>query len=1391
MSEHGATAKRKKKLKTAKTKTATTAITHVKTKQQQQRKRKIQLTQEFEENEKEVMTLLENTSLFSESSNNSQRDEDNKSPSERFFCSTKELLLEEYNSAKCSMAASSTIKELNGVESQDEERLSKESIDNISTTTRSIQPTLASTFIQIEPDDRHTLVNVESVPYYSQQKEHIFKPLLVLESSFATISLSGKLDKNTSIMLNRFITEYKSRKQKIDKNLLNIIIQRKTLKSFFQDNVLYKSYCELKFKPIFIEPSLDSFSMPSKKFLTLHLKDLRFTEHLLLQEEHRLANNLELLYDHRQQRLQQKITEKLYADLQIERNILNELLSSAENSSTNDKTINKEKKTLKIEHHLYKVKALREKLYDEELANKQLLQEILNNWIKLKNLRKQQEQQFTRLKLRIQIEDLTAAESKKRQRLWTQRFDADLNEIYRELLEEYYRNKRLRQQLKSEGKYIAKQRKPDTQQLSSELRDKFNKCFLNPKEPRIEVVRIFSNAGNYSEMAGPRKLQSYFMRIFFDRQMVGESRVYRLERDLSVSINEKLGIMLNRRLPKDIRIKLYKKSRISSAQKVANIIVPLPLPSNLQTETSSLTVTFSSHKQPISGYLRLDLQTDQQFYPNEIIDKLFPGPQQHTTIPKSLMREWYQRKLFHAADNTDPELLASNSGTDTEDDTEKLELGKSETCTFHEDLLKFCDPLELENNQRLKILRSRYLKNDPRTRDLKFIPMLDHELEFEWEEEEMVIDPGNWMDPIDLHKHEGKKYLRNLYAAIRNQCSRLTKVVESRENLLLNDEPISWSAFFQTIKLIFQPRLILNADRNLTSTSSNPSLTLGCSQNFKVICNIIRATGIPVRITDPTDADSKGRSTPESSNVFVLQNLKYSNVRPFIAVSYKDKFCRTMTAEGSNPTWNEQLILQLSLADLHDDLKISLYDEVVENQMNDDPAIRNVDFYQRIQNNWLGEYRIPINAILTQQKMDGVFELNTPRILIGYKRPSLENITTNAETNIMIEQFPEIKESVRIWCYISLEPTFELPTINTKCLECSELLEVRQHLGNWSLQALDLQSQRFMEPLVCTAEGKRLCITRILQAIAPPIEASENLLNSACRFVALMATPKYYDACMRFSGIWLNNQLLLDCSWGSPKDLGVLLCNYLLYMGLQSSLVLGFAYPYGECAFVLFTNEEGEMLFIDPGTGKRYAMKDVFCPLYSVRMVITQNNFYLNIQSENRVSMMNFNLNDSSCWLPGFTKKNPAPLGGFQSLDYKYRLPFNIGELKYNIERKIMKKISSWRTMRKTIWNRAFQPRLLSILQNMEQSVTFGSGSSYEELKYNNLLAAEFPNYKIFGFTLNFSYTNLNHISERIKTTGLHLNTNKNVEYCLAVHIHPYPNNILSIWLFLITTVPV
>uniref|UniRef100_A0A1I8P3X0 C2 domain-containing protein n=1 Tax=Stomoxys calcitrans TaxID=35570 RepID=A0A1I8P3X0_STOCA len=1358
-------------------------------------KRKIQVTRKFEENEKEVSALLENSSLLSESSNNDGR-EDNKSPSERFFCGTTELEVSARRKMSGDLSALRMLDEDMSSEEPDE-ILSKQSTDDLSTTTRSQQPTLASTFIQMEDSAMlENLVRLECADFNRESEKHFYKPNLELETSLVSYPMDFKLNSNVYLLINRLYMEAKCRKGKVSVEFTNALKNCQKSVDLLFDQGLVKTLCEFKFKPIFVEPSWESLEIPTKKLLKLHIKDVRFTEHPQLQEEHRLANNVELIYEHRNQRLKEKITEKLYADLQVERNILNDLLRSEE-SAGKSLSLNLEeqqKKAFLIEQRMFKVKALREKLYDEENTNKQLLQDILENWLKLKNLRKHQSHQLTCLKLRLKIEELTTAERKKRQQLWSHRFDVDLNEIYREKLEEYYRAKRLWRSQRdgdNSGDILSRPRKPNIGQLSSQLKDEFERCFANPKEPRIDVLRIIDTHTEQADMPGPRKLQSYYMRVFFDGQMVGETRSYRLERDLSFIVNEKLGIVLNRRLPRDIKIKLYKKTKISSSQKIANIIVPLPLPSPTAQETQSVAITFSSHKQPISGYLRLDVESDEQIYPPEIVDKLFPAPKQHIHIPKNITREWYQRNLLpmpEPSTHSEDQSAVYCSETDDEDGQKEA---NPQTCTFQEDLLRFCDITEIENNARLKVLRSRYAKNDIRTKELTFIPMLDHELEFDWESEERVIDPGNWMDPIDLHKHEGKKYLKSLYEAIENQCSRMNKVVAGRENLLLNDEPISWSALFHTIKLIFQPHLIVNIPQAMPSVTSAQNLYMNSSQDFKIVCNITRATGIPVRITSTEDTDSRGRSsTPESTNVFLLQNLKYSNVRPFIAVSYKDKFCRTMTAEGSNPTWNEQLILNLSgnLSELRDDFKICLYDEVIENQWNDDSSLRNADIFQRIQNNWLGEYRIPINAILAQQKIDGVFELNIPKILVGYKRPSLDNITSNTDTNIMIEQFPEIKESVRLWCYLSVEPSMELPSIDTKCLECSELVETRNFLNCWRVEAIEMYPEKFLDPLVCTAEGKRMCITRLLQPVATPVEASENLLDSACRFVSMLAITKSFDPCQSFEGIWLNNELLLDTTWGSAKDLGVLLCNFLLHLGLQCWLVLGVAYDHGECSFVLYISDD-ELLFIDPCTGRKYSVKDVFCPLHSIRMVVSTNNFYLNIQSENRVSMMNFNFTDSSCWLPGFSKRNPAPLGGFQQPSYKYHPSFSTVELRYNIERKIMKKISAWRTMRKTIWNRAFQPRLLNILQSMEQSATFSNGSSYEELKYNNMLAAEFPNYKIYGFTLNYSYTNLNQISERIKTTGLHLNSNKNVEFSVAVHIHTYPNNILSVWIFLISIV--
>ncbi|XP_011179565.1 coiled-coil and C2 domain-containing protein 2A [Zeugodacus cucurbitae] len=1378
-------------------------------------------TREYQDNEREVQVLLENTSLSIDSSPQTHR-KDELTLSLDFFCRTseeellttgsiatrrKDLRNESVEEASLDddsvrTGESDEAQEVYTSADEEEENVTNGSEQTISPTSTQQREHTASTYIQIDED---VVVQLSASEIFIPDANLLFKPQTELTSEIAlAVNSLGKMDSkgkpqvlspNICRMLNRHQAEQRARDEPISKAVVEQLTHA-MWSPYMKDRTLYRSFCAHKFHPIFCVPTRQPDEIPTRKFVRIYLKELLFTNHRHLSEEHRLANALEELFEQHVQRQQQRVCEKLRAQLQTERRVVNELLQRESKSSAEPESARTiERRARKLEDQLLSVRALRNRLYEEEAQSKQLLKEILDTWKRLKQQRKTQDYQCTRFKLRIHVEDATNAPVEAQR--WAERFETDLNEIYREELEIYYRAKRLwkaRDRKADIAEMPIKPRKPDITQLSTELRAKLAECLGAQGEPKINVQLHRVCESEFYNLPGLKRLKSFYMKIYFDGEFVSATRSYRIEPDLRIPMNEIFGIFLERRMPKDIRVALYEKFRLQSARKVVDISVPIPQALHTA-DTEEQRISFTAQKSiNVSGRLTIRFQCEEQvdlsarwYVPTAANNNSPTVSLQSSPGSQANAREFHAEQLLAQLDD-------HAQHTDNDEVASELDVPAPtslNTCTFEEELLQFCPIEELEHNRRFKLLRSRYQKNDARTRDLRFIAALDNELEFDWsDKEEAVIEAGDWMDPIDLHKHEGKKYLKQLYEAIRSQYARLNIASANAEELLIGDVPASWSTFFQALSLIFNPKRTLSATPTQSSTSRAYALDMDASQNYKIVLNIVRATGIPVRIPNSSDNESKEPSN-ESPNMFVSQLYKYSNVRPFIVLSYKDKFCRSLTVEGSNPTWNEQLILQFSgsLTDLRDDLKISLFDEVIENHVNDDLSVRNMDIYQRIQTNWLGEYRFPIHTLLAQQKLDGVIELNTPKVLLGYKQPTLEHITSQADMSISMEQFPEIKETVRLWFYISIEPHVTLPRISTASLECAELRDIRQQLQQWSLQAQELHPERYIEPLVCTAEGKRVCLTRLLEPVPLPLEVSEQKFELACRFVALLNVLKTYDPCICFDGIWLNNQCVLDTNWCTLKDLGVLLCNFLLGIGVHCWLVLGHATTYGECAFVLYRSEEGELLLIDPYTGKRFGTRDVFCPLYKICIVVAPDNLYCNIQSEARVTMTNFNLNDTSCWLPAFSKRNPAPLGGVQKLNYTYQLSFNTFELKRNIERKIMKKINSWRTMRKTIWNRAFQPRLQSILQDLEQLCISDNGS-YTEAKYTDQVAAEFPSYKIYGYALNFPYTNLTSISERIKSTGIHLNSDKRVEFCLATHIHIYPNDVLSVWIFLISLIP-
>lgn len=164
-------------------------------------------------------------------------------------------------------------------------------------------------------------------------------------------------------------------------------------------------------------------------------------------------------------------------------------------------------------------------------------------------------------------------------------------------------------------------------------------------------------------------------------------------------------------------------------------------------------------------------------------------------------------------------------------------------------------------------------------------------------------------------------------------------------------------------------------------------------------------------------------------------------------------------------------------------------------------------------------------------------------------------------------------------------------------------------------------------------------------------------------------------------------QQTLSMLSASAKDLGTILVGYYLSLGFRAYLVLGFALPHGDTTFVL-TKENGEFFLINPTTGRKYYANDPLCPLQRVYAIASSENVWANIQSENRVFMMHFNVAQSSEWRPLFSRSCKAPVGLVHNPDMVYANSEELFDLRKIIEWKVMKKISSWRPLRKTTWNR-------------------------------------------------------------------------------------------------------
>ncbi|XP_017094292.2 coiled-coil and C2 domain-containing protein 2A [Drosophila bipectinata] len=1253
------------------------------------------------------------------------------------------------------------------------------------------------TTVEASKSSNHTFIQIDLQPLVwnqlYKQRHYYDESLLYRPSNVLHFQLhlsDAQLTLAQIRMLNRFQEQAKSEFNKLSSELVAQLSDVNP-PEFLLDGELYRSVCHKEFKSVFFEPMPREFfqGLPTRRCLKLNLKRIRFSFHPLLLEEHELAQQLEDLYDVYNQQRKLKICKKLREELEIARQVAARLLHSAGQDQTSE-----------VKRQLRLTKQLRERYYAESATQRNLLKQLLRDWAKLKALRRQQRFQCTRFQLSLRVthpSDLEASYS-----AWKESFETDLAEVYREHLELFYCRRRLWSEENSSRGSTSRTkppRKPQFDRIMASLKKEYEKAFKDPEEPFVDVIRLHADEAaariqTPSSQQTPRA-RNYFLKIFLDDEIVGQTRSYRLEPDLQIPINECIGVLLEMTLPGSLHIWLYEKSTLTpNSRRLAEMSAPLTLSRKDEGVHEKMAFqTSKSSSSQLAGdvYVSYDYRTTegnggtQDVHALDDVQRL-PEPLRQSLLPAKLP----------------PMPEASKEPVSPRPPIERYRKPNKHhsPLIFWDQQLQFCSIDELVENRRFHLLHSRHQQKNFHTKQLRFVPALENEitdLEPLPDSRGMgtLLEPGTYWNPIDLHKHRGRKFLQLLYEVIGSQSARRAKALQTPVPLLLLAEnsdlssATGWAALWRALVSVFKGQQPVTLPRE-PAAWTGPQIQDNLFQRFSVSLHVVRATGVPVRSRHILNINERRTSAggDMSTSLFVTQTLMYSNVRPFVTLSYGQRLCRSRTAEGSNPTWNEQLQLQIStqFGDLRDDLKISLFDEQIEQQYSDEAS----DLYQRVQCNWLGEFRVPINSLLATRKFEGCIEMAMPKVLVGYKRPLIDSVT-----NMSTDQYPEFKESVHLWFYLSIEPGgADVTPLQSNALACAEKPELQIYLEERKLDLMQLlpQPQRFVEPLVCTAQGKRVCLTRLLESIPlpPAVGVGENPVEAACRFVSLLSQLRTYDPCQGFRGVWLDNQSILDSTWCSVKDLGVLLCNYMLSLGLECWLILGMACPHGECSFVLYRQPETSELFVvAPATGKRYQLQDVYCPLRRLFCLVGKHNIYFNIQTETRVSMTNFNLQDNTCWFPLFVRRIRAPHGGVHKLDYMYKRSHDLTQLQKDIERKITKKISAWRTTRKTIWNRAFQPQLYQILCEMEHIATYSRGC-YDEPAFSEQLEREYPNYKFYGFTLNFAYTNLAAISERIRTTCIHYNNHSDVEFCVAVHLHAHSNDVISVWLFLLAMVP-
>eukprot|EP01041_Mallomonas_annulata_P001440 gene1440-2773_t len=292
-------------------------------------------------------------------------------------------------------------------------------------------------------------------------------------------------------------------------------------------------------------------------------------------------------------------------------------------------------------------------------------------------------------------------------------------------------------------------------------------------------------------------------------------------------------------------------------------------------------------------------------------------------------------------------------------------------------------------------------------------------------------------------------------------------------------------------------------------------------------------------------------------------------------------------------------------------------------------------------------------------------------------------------------------------------------------------------------------------------------------------------------------------------------------------------------------LVLGRALPEGETVYILVrkananTNTDvttpstlinaDNFLLINPTQGYVYGAADPSCPVIDIACLATPHNIWANVQTTGKPSAMNFNLLNTRHWRPFFGHRFPFPTTGLDTIqrevDFFITPQEKVREIGDAVRDAIKLNFRRWRIKRrrfKTVFHVDSSMEIQKLLPVLEDWKRFGdgkrnaqqqsaaaaggngnsngndsddgngngfkfSGSALQaiqkeiRIRLKSLLRTNV----VRGFPLNFAFTDVDGVLERVKSLCVHESSHPEAQFILAVRAFPLVQGLVSLWVFL------